>query len=66
MRVNRESAVIWIGLVLVGLGFIKTQPPLAEWGQNEWIDLVILLATWGLGKLQSSPLPGKNDPPEGR
>lgn len=60
--INRDSAVLWLGLGIALVGYLTTaaRPPV-EWSYMEWLQFVSFLLAWVAGKLSTSPLKGEND-----
>ena len=58
---NRESMVRWLGLAVAVVGYLSTaaKPPTA-WGYAEWLQAASFVLAWSMGKLATSPLPGKD------
>ena len=63
MRLTRDSAILWLG-ALIGVSSYLAQmviPPW-EWTYAQWLSAAgVALGAVSL-KLQTSPLPGENDP----
>jgi len=57
---NRDSFVLWLGLAVAVVGYLTTaaKPP-TLWGYTEWLQAVSFVLAWAMGKLATSPLPGK-------
>ena len=60
--INRDSAVLWVGLAAAVVGFLTTadRPP-NQWGYNDWLQFASFGLAWVTGKLATSPLKGDND-----
>lgn len=58
---NRDSLILWLGLAVAVVGYLTTaaKPP-TEWGYAEWLQAASFVLAWGMGKLATSPLPGKD------
>jgi hypothetical protein len=57
---TRDSLGLWLAAVAALVGYLVTagDPP-TQWTYQQWLQAVAFVAAWGVGKLQSSPLPGK-------
>ena len=61
---TRDSALWWILLAAAVLGYLKTAgAPPTQWGYEEWLNALIFLSGWVIGKMQSSQLPHSKDLP---
>lgn len=60
MTMIRDSVLLWIGFGAAAVGFLVTaeRPPL-EWSYQEWLQALSFMFAWLMGKLATSPLPGK-------
>jgi hypothetical protein len=58
----RSSPALWLTAIgaLVGFLLADGRPP-TEWSYQDWLKFLAAIVAWGVGKLQSSPLPGKDD-----
>lgn len=56
---NRNSLGLWLAALAALVGYLVTagDPP-SEWSYQQYLQAIAFLAAWGVGKLQSSPLPG--------
>lgn len=59
---NRNSLGLWLAAVAALVGYLVTagDPP-TQWSYQQWLQAISFVAAWGVGKLQSSPLPGPHD-----
>ena len=57
---NRDSIMLWLGLAVAVIGYLTTaaNPP-TQWGYQEWLQAASFVLAWAMGKLATSPLPGK-------
>lgn len=63
MTLTRDAWLLWLGLAGVVIGYFaaaETSPDL--WSFKEWMQFLLVPIAWITGKLQTSPLPGENDP----
>ena len=59
----RESKLFWLLLAVAIIAYLKTvATPPNHWGYTDWLNAGTFLGAWLIGKMQSSPLSGKNDP----
>lgn len=62
MQINRDSAVLWVGVGLALVGYLTTaETPPTQWTYNEWLQFASAALACLMTKLQHSPLPGKPD-----
>jgi hypothetical protein len=62
MRITRDSALLWLtslGAVFAYFQAAATAP--TAWTWNEWTQFAVFLISIFVGKLQSSPLPSKQE-----
>lgn len=57
-KVNRESAILWIGAIVALLAYLRASDIPTTWTYDDWIKFASASAAYILGKLQWSPLPG--------
>lgn len=57
---TRDSLTLWVlaGGALVGYLAADGRVP-TEWAYADWLKFAAAVFAWGMGKLQSSPLRGK-------
>lgn len=57
---NRDSLLLYVGLAVAVVGYLITaaKPP-QEWAYAEWLQAASFALAWLMGKLGTSPLPGK-------
>jgi hypothetical protein len=57
---TRDSIALYLAAVAALLAYLITdgRSP-AEWAYMDWLKFLAAAAGYGIGKLQSSPLPGK-------
>jgi hypothetical protein len=63
MTITRDAWLFYAGLAMVIIGYFaaaETSPNL--WTFKEWMQFLLVPIAWVTGKLQTSPLPGENDP----
>ena len=63
MTVTRDAWLLWLAFAGTVLGYVaaaENTPNL--WTFKEWVQLALVAVAWLTGKLQTSPLPGENDP----
>jgi hypothetical protein len=60
--IHRSSLSLWLGAgaALITYLIADGRPPV-EWAYQDWLKFAAALFAWGMGKLQSSPLKGKDD-----
>lgn len=61
-KLTRESAILYVGMGVAVISYLITaaKPP-TQWGYMEWLQAASFLLAWIMGKLGSSPLPGKRE-----
>ncbi len=59
---NRNSLSLWLiaGGALVTFLLADGRPPTA-WAYTDWLKFAATAVAWGTGKLQSSPLKGRDE-----
>lgn len=63
MTITRDAWLLWLGLAGIILGYFATAENTPNlWTFKEWVQFALVVVAWGTGKLQTSPLPGENDP----
>lgn len=62
MGLTRDSKMLWVGVAAAIFAYLGAdgRPP-TEWTYGDWIKAGIAATGWVLGKLQTSPLAGKED-----
>lgn len=62
MKLTRDSLVLILGFIAALIGFLmlNDNPPML-WTYKQWLQSGLFVVGWWLGKLGTSPLPGKND-----
>jgi len=63
MTLTRDAWLFYLAFAGTILGYIaaaENTPNL--WTFKEWVQLGLVAIAWVTGKLQTSPLPGENDP----
>lgn len=57
---HRSSHALWLTAVGALVAFLLADGRVpTEWSYQDWLKFVAACVAWGIGKLQSSPLPGK-------
>ena len=57
---NRDSFVLWLGLVVAIVGYLVTaQTPPQDWSYMQWLQALSFALAWVMGKLATSPFAGK-------
>ena len=59
--IHRSSALFWLLLAAAVLYYVKDHGDPRLWTFDQWNDAGIAAVVWAIGKLQSSPLKGKDD-----
>jgi len=59
--VNRDSAVLWLGITVGVLGYLANAGNPAQWDYNQWIQAAMAVLAIVSAKLGTSPLKGEND-----
>ena len=63
MTVTRDTWLLYLAFFGTVLGYLATSETTPNlWTFKEWVQFALVGVTWGIGKLQSSPLPGTKDP----
>jgi hypothetical protein len=63
MTITRDAWLFYLAFAGTVLGYVaaaENTPNL--WTFKEWVQLALVAVAWLTGKLQTSPLPGENDP----
>jgi hypothetical protein len=63
MTLTRDAWLFYLGLAGIIVGYFaasETSPDV--WTFKEWMQFLLVPLAWITGKLQTSPLPGENDP----
>jgi hypothetical protein len=55
---NRDSALLWVGIVGGVVIYLAGTKPPTEWGYYEWLSAFGYLVSVVSAKLATSPLPG--------
>ena len=58
MRVTRDSAVWWLGIVGAVVTYLAASRPVPEWDYYAWLQAVAFAVATVSGKLATSPLAG--------
>lgn len=60
MGLTRDSKMLWLGAAAAVLAYLAAdgRPPSA-WTYPDWLKAGIAATAWAIGKLQTSPLAGK-------
>lgn len=60
--VNRDSFLLFLGFCVALVGYLTAdaKTPL-EWSYMDWLQFASFVLAWLMGKLATSPLPGKDD-----
>lgn len=59
---TRDSKLFYLLLLAAIVGYLKTVPTAPNvWSYQEWLNALIFLSAWLIGKMQHSPLPGEHD-----
>jgi hypothetical protein len=61
MMIHRSSALFWMLLAAAVLYYVKEHGDPRLWTFDQWNDAALAAVVWGIGKLQSSPLKGKDE-----
>lgn len=61
MKLTRDSALLWIGIIGGIVIYLTGTKPVWEWGYYEWLSAVGYAVSVIAAKLGTSPLPGKHD-----
>jgi hypothetical protein len=59
--IHRSSGLFWLLLAAAVLYYLKDNGDPRLWTFDQWNDAALSLVVWGIGKLQSSPLKGKDE-----
>lgn len=61
MGLTRDSLLLWCGAVMAVFAYLAAdgRPPTA-WSYADWLKAGAALSAWAVGKLQTSPLAGKD------
>lgn len=61
MRLTRNGVTLWClaGAALVAYLISASTPPTA-WTYHDWLQFFAAVFAWGVGKLQASPLPSRD------
>ena len=55
---TRDSALLYLTFAGVVIGyFVAAEQTPDDWGFRDWMQFLAMVVAWGVGKLQSSPLP---------
>ena len=63
MTITRDAWLLYLAAAGTVLGYMaaaETTPD--QWNFKQWVQLGLVVVAWLTGKLQTSPLPGENDP----
>lgn len=63
MTITRDAWLFYLAFLGTVLGYFaaaENTPNL--WSFKEWVQFALVVIAWITGKLQTSPLPGENDP----
>lgn len=62
MGLTRDSRIWWLGVAAAVFAYLGAdgRPP-TEWSYPDWIKAGIAATGWLIGKLQTSPLAGKEN-----
>lgn len=63
MTITRDAWLLYLGFAGVMLGYFAAAEQTPNlWTFKEWVQFSLVVIAWVTGKLQTSPLPGENDP----
>ena len=63
MTITRDAWLFYLAFAGTVLGYIAAAEKTPDlWTFKEWVQLGLVAIAWLTGKLQTSPLPGENDP----
>lgn len=63
MTITRDAWLFYLAAAGVVLGYMAAAEKTPDlWTFKEWVQLGLVVVAWLTGKLQTSPLPGENDP----
>ncbi len=62
MTLTRNGLTLWIASIAALVGYLVAdgRPP-TIWHYGDWLKFLAAACAWGIGKLQSSPLPSKDE-----
>lgn len=62
MGLTRDSHLWWLTLVAAVLSYLAAdgRPP-TDWTYTDWLKAGVAVSGWAIGKMQTSPLAGKDD-----
>ena len=57
-NVSRDSLLLYLGAAAALVAYLMTteKSPM-EWNYRDWLNALTVAIAWGIGKLQTSPLP---------
>lgn len=58
---HRSHWGFWLALAGAVVTYLLASPPPTDWSYQDWLKAAAFGIAWGVGKLQSSPLPGKEE-----
>lgn len=61
MKLTRDGAALWVAFATTIVLYLLSKPPIVAWTYYDWLAFILMLFTWAIGKLQTSPLSSKND-----
>jgi hypothetical protein len=63
MTLTRDAWLLYLGFAAVVIGYFAAAEQTPNmWTFKEWMQFLLVPIAWVTGKLQTSPLPGENDP----
>lgn len=61
MKLTRDSAVWWLGIIGATLTYLLAADPPSAWTYHQWLQAAAFVVATLSGKLATSPLRGEHD-----